>query len=241
MNHQEHGICIVLVYVDDILIISDSLKWIELAKRAIGDQFCMTDFGEAKFILGMDIIKNTEAGTISLSQEQCTKEIFEKYGMLDSTPSKVPMAPTHYRDGEVASDHDKMALTPSEHETFRAILGPVNVLCMCTRPDIAFVISVINRCHTAPTQLHMKHLKRLLRYLNGMRPMGITYGRASQDNAEDIKVLSDSDWAGDTTTRRSQSGEVIMLNGGAVSWTSKQQGVVALSTTEAKYVTVSRA
>jgi hypothetical protein len=148
----------------------------------------MTDFGEAKFILGMDIIGNREAGTISLFQEQYTKEILEKYGMLDSTPSKVPMAPTHYRDGEVASDQDKMDLTPSEHETFRAILRSVNFLCMCTRPYIAFAITVISRRQTAPTQLHMKQLKCLLRYLNGTRPMGITYGRSSQDNAEDIKV-----------------------------------------------------
>jgi hypothetical protein len=54
MNHQVHGICIVLVHMDDILIVSDSLKWIESAKRAIGEQIRMTDFGEAKFILGMD-------------------------------------------------------------------------------------------------------------------------------------------------------------------------------------------
>jgi hypothetical protein len=64
--------------VDDILIVSDSLKWIELAKRAIGDQFRMTDFGEAKFILGMDIVRNIEAGTTNLSQEQYMKEILEK-------------------------------------------------------------------------------------------------------------------------------------------------------------------
>jgi hypothetical protein len=67
MNHPLHGICIVLVYVDDILIVSDSVKWIESAKRAIGDEFRMKDFGEAKFILGMDIVRNKEAGTISLS------------------------------------------------------------------------------------------------------------------------------------------------------------------------------
>jgi hypothetical protein len=141
----------------------------------------------------MDIVRNIEACTICLSHEQYTKEILKKYGMLDSTPSKVPMAPTHYRDGEVASNHDKVALTPSEHETFRAILGYVNFLCICTRSDIAFAINVIIRRQTAPTQVHMKQLKRLLRYLNGTRPMGITYGRPSQDNADDIKVFSDSD------------------------------------------------
>jgi hypothetical protein len=177
MNHPGHGIRIVLVYVDDILIVSDSLKWIESAKRAIGDQFRVTDFGDAKSILGMDTIMNREAGTISLSHEQYRKEILEKYDMLDSTPSKVPMAPTHYRDGEVASVQVKMALTPSEHATFRAILGSANFLCMCTRPTISFAISVISRRQTTPTQLHMKQLKRLLHYLNGTRPMGITYGR----------------------------------------------------------------
>jgi hypothetical protein len=102
----------------------------------------------------------------------------EKHGMFDNTPLKVPMAPTHYRDGEVASDHDKVALTPSEHETLRAILGYVNFLCMCTRLDLAFALNVISRRQIAPTQLHMKQLKRLHRYLNGTRPMGITYGRA---------------------------------------------------------------
>jgi hypothetical protein len=220
MNHPVHGICIVLVYVDNILIISDSLKWIESAKCAIGGQFRITDFGEAKFILGMDIMRNKEVGAISLSREQYSKEILEKYGMLDITPSKVPMAPTHYRDGEVASDHDKVALTPSEHETFRAIHGSVSFLCMCTRLGIAFAISVISKRLTAPTQFHMKRLKRLLRYLNGTRPMGITYGRPSRHNADDVKVFSDSDRAADTTTGRSQSWEMVMLNGGAVSWTS---------------------
>jgi hypothetical protein len=201
----------------------------------------MTDFGEAKFILGMDIVRNRETWTTRLYHEQRTKEILEKYDMLDSTSSKVPMAPTHYRDGKVASNQDKVALTPSEHETFRVILGSVNFLCMCTRSDIAFAISVISRRKTAPTQLHMKQLVRLLRYLNGTRPMGITYGRPSQDNVDDIKVFSNSDWAANTTTKRSQSGEVVMLNGGAVSWTSKQQEVVALSTAKAEYVAVSRA
>ena len=62
---------------------------------------------------------------------------------------------------------------------------------MCTIPYIAFAINVINMRHTAPTQLHRKQLKRLLRYLNGTRPMGITYSRPTHDNAIDIKVFSD--------------------------------------------------
>jgi hypothetical protein len=104
---------------------------------------------------------------------------------------------------------------------------------MCTTHDIAFTANVMSGRQTSPTQLHMKELKRLLRYFNGAIPMGIIYGRPSQDNAADIKVFSVSDWASDTTTKRSQSGEVVMLNGGAMSWTCKQQEVVVLSTIEA--------
>jgi hypothetical protein len=71
MNHNVHVICIiVLVYVDGILLVSYSLDWIESAKRAIGEQFYMIDFGEAKFMLGMDLVMNKEVGTTSnLSQE----------------------------------------------------------------------------------------------------------------------------------------------------------------------------
>jgi hypothetical protein len=103
-----------------------------------------------------------EVGTISLSQEQYTKEIMEKYNMLDNTPSKVPMAPTQYEDGE-----NKVALPPPEHETFRAILGSVNFMCMCTIPDIAFAVSVICKRQIAATQLLMRLVKRMLRYLHG--------------------------------------------------------------------------
>jgi hypothetical protein len=150
----------------------------------------VTNIGDAKFIVGTDIPINMKVWTIvSLSQEQHTKEILEKYGMPDSTPSKVPITPTHYQYGKVASDQDKVALTPPEHDTFRAILGFVNFLCICTKPDIAFAINATSMRQTAPTELHIKQLKRMLRYLNGTRPMGITYGRAFHDNAHDIRCF----------------------------------------------------
>jgi hypothetical protein len=129
-----------MVNVDDILIVSYSLKWIESAKRAIGEQFRMTDFGEAKFIFGMDIVINIEIWTTSISHEHYTKELLEKYGIMDNTPSKVRMAPTHYRDGEVASDHDKVALTPHNTKPSVPSLGRelhMHVYkterCMCDR------------------------------------------------------------------------------------------------------------
>jgi hypothetical protein len=67
MNHRVHGTCIVMIYVDDILIVSDSHKCIDSEKRAIGEQFHVTDFGEAKLIIMMDIVRNREAGSVTVS------------------------------------------------------------------------------------------------------------------------------------------------------------------------------
>eukprot|EP00873_Tetraselmis_striata_P025534 jgi/Tetstr1/445798/TSEL_033444.t1 len=176
MNHPRYGICIVLVYVDDILVVSDSVEWIRSAKSAIGDEFNMTDFGEAAFVMGMDLTRCWASGTIRLSQEQYTLELLEKHGMQDCSPAKTPMGSGHYKDLASASDADKAPLSREDHETCRAILGSVNFLTMCTRPDLAFAISVLSRFQSAPQKVHLMQLKRVLRYLKGTPCMGITYG-----------------------------------------------------------------
>jgi hypothetical protein len=135
----------VLVYVDNILVVSDSLDLLSTAKAHIRQKYNMTDFGPTIAILGMDTTHDLSVGTVRLPQEQYTTEILEKYGMPDSNPSTLPMSPTHYRDVDSSSPSDHVALSPADRETFRAILGYVNFLCMCTRHDIAFAINVTSR------------------------------------------------------------------------------------------------
>eukprot|EP00873_Tetraselmis_striata_P027582 jgi/Tetstr1/447846/TSEL_003763.t1 len=113
----------------------------------------MTDFGEAAFVLGMDLTRCWASGTIRLSQEQYTLELLEKYGMQDCSPAKTPMGSGHYTDLASASDADKAPLSREDHETYRAILGSVNFLTMCTRPDLAFAISVLSRFQSAPQKI----------------------------------------------------------------------------------------
>lgn len=84
-----------------------------------------------------------------------------------------------------------------------------------------------------PTELHSQILKRVLRYVKGTVNLGIFYKRRDD---EELLAYTDSDYAGDLTDRRSTSGYVFSLSGGAVSWSSKKQPVVILSTTEAEYI-----
>lgn len=106
-----------------------------------------------------------------------------------------------------------------------------------TRPDIAFAISVASRYAKNPSHLHTEAVKTILKYLKGSKDRGIVYGGETLA----IEGYSDSDWAGDKESRKSTSGYIFMLNGGPVSWCSKRQPTLALSSTEAEYIALTLA
>ena len=107
-----------------------------------------------------------------------------------------------------------------------------------TRPDIAFFTAVASRFSKNPSHQHTEAVKTILKYLKGSKQRGITYR-----DEEELKIqgYSDSDWAGDKESWKSTSGYIFMLNGGPVSWCSKRQSTVALSSTEAEYIALTLA
>ena len=105
-----------------------------------------------------------------------------------------------------------------------------------TRHDLMFSISLFNRFMASPKRSHWKAGKRVLRYILGIVDHGIHYKR----NVDNVLVgYSDSDWGGNIDDFKSTSGYVFNIGSGAVSWASKKQDVVALSTTEAEYISLS--
>lgn len=102
-----------------------------------------------------------------------------------------------------------------------------------TRPDLMYVISLVSRFMGRPSEQHMQVVKRVFRYIKGTVDFGVMYKR---NGSGELEAYSDSDYAGDLDDRRSTSGYVFKLGGGAVSWSSKKQPVVTLSTTEAEFI-----
>ncbi|XP_060721085.1 uncharacterized protein LOC132842422 [Tachysurus vachellii] len=102
---------------------------------------------------------------------------------------------------------------------------------MATRPDIAHSTSVVSKFNANPSTVHLTAVKRILQYLNGMTELALNY---EQSETGTLIGFSDADWAGDQD-RRSTTGNVFLLSGGAVSWLSKKQLTVALLTAEAEY------
>ena len=120
---------------------------------------------------------------------------------------------------------------------YQTIVGSIMFAMIETRPDIAFATSAVSRHSKNPSRTHMEAAKHILRYLSATKDRGITFGGGDLT----IQGYSDSDWAGDKEERKSTSCYVFMLNNGPISWCSKRQTTVALSSTEAEYMALTLA
>lgn len=139
-----------------------------------------------------------------------------------------------------ATSNSGVPLAQKAHSYYHSTIGELLHLAVCTRPDISFSVSALARQVHAPSRRHLMLLKRLIRYLAGSKNVGITY--LKQNRARHrmmLETFSDADWAGDSGGRKSTTGYIVTLEGAPVAWRSKKQTIVALSSAEAEYVSMS--
>ncbi|MCO5579070.1 hypothetical protein L7F22_032922 [Adiantum nelumboides] len=117
---------------------------------------------------------------------------------------------------------------------YASACGSLMYAMIATRPDIAFAVGVVSRYMSNPDRIHWEAVKGIVRYLQHTKSMRICYG--SQDLS--VKGYTDLDYAGDLDKRRSTSGYVFTLAGGAISWQSRLQDCITQSITKAEYVAV---
>jgi hypothetical protein len=154
--------------------------------------------------------------------------MLERYNMKDCKPVATPATDLRLprldkKDGSKADN------------VYMSLVGALMYAAMITRPDIAYAVQALARHLQASGPEHWRAAKHVLRYLKGTRDVGIIYnGRVFKDTI--IVGYCDADWANDRDTRRSTTGYVIMVAGATISWASKLQPTVALSTSEAEYM-----
>jgi len=225
------AVVLLVVYVDDILIASksdDSLAWL---KETLMGKYEMTDMGPVSLMLGIEI-ETTENGT-RMHQSGFIQEILAETDMDKCNPTKAPME--HGLQLRKAGPSE----TPLNQDKYRRVLGQLQYLVSGTRPDLAFCVSYLSRFCQCPLPDHWAALKRVLRYLCGTAKMGIFF--AAGDTGMELTGYSDADWAGDRLDRKSMSGFLFFVGMHLVSWGSKKQDCVSLSTMEAEYVALARA
>ena len=230
IKHIEGEICIIGIYVDDLLLISKSTNTMRKLKKMLMSEFKCKDLGEVHYLLGLKITRNRNERQLFISQETYTKSVLEKFGMASCNRCDTPC------DTNVQLSKGQSPDKPDEkmHKEYRAIVGSLMYLMTGTRPDIAYAVQSVSRYLSCPGEAHMKAAKRILRYVKGTSDYGILYdGKLGKEN---IEVYVDSDYAKDVDGRRSTSGYATILAGGVITYSSKLQRTVALSSAEAEYM-----
>ncbi|KAK4342495.1 hypothetical protein RND71_038311 [Anisodus tanguticus] len=218
--HTNEDILIVCLFVDE-LILTGSL--FESFKKAMSLEFEMTDIGLMSYYLGQEV-KRMEEG-IFIFQESYTNEILMKFNMFDcnsvntSMESKTKLS--KFDDGE--------KVNPT---FFKSLVVSLRYLT-CTRPYIFFAVRVVSHFIEAPTSTHFKVTRRILRYLKGTIDLGLFY---SSFNDFNLVGYCDSDYAEDIDDRKSKIDFVFFLGDCVISWSSKKQAIVHVSTREVEYV-----
>lgn len=191
--------------------------------------------GPVQCFVGVQIIRDPSSRKIYLSQAHYIQQVLLKFNMQDCHPKKIPMDPNSCLTSAEFQDPKKkneMKMVP-----YREAVGSLMYIMVMTRPDIAYAVSQVAQFAQDPGPAHWEGVKRIMSYLAGTQHFGICFGFSNA--VHQLSAYTDSDFAGDTDTRKSTSGFVFLLNCGPVAWSSKRQTCVTLSTTEAEYVAAS--
>jgi histone deacetylase 1/2 len=186
--------------------------------------FAVKDLGPLSYFLGIEVLPQYDG--ISLTQTKYAGDLLRKVNMHGCKEISTPMLPSDKLSKTVG-----VQLTDNEAFVYRSTVGALQYLCL-TRPDISFAVNKACQFLVAPTDVHWRAVKRILRYVKGTLHVGLSICRS---NSTEFSVYTDADWAGCPDDRRSTGGYAVFYGPNLVSWSSRKQPTVSRSSTEAEY------
>jgi Reverse transcriptase (RNA-dependent DNA polymerase) len=226
---------ILAVHVDDCIITSSSSELMQQYKKELNVRYSLTDLGPIHWLLGIQVTRDRARHTISLSQSNYIESIATRYGLINAKAQNSPMIPNVLYSKE-DSPANKEEAAHMKKVPYREAIGSLMYAAVATRPDIAFAVSTLSQFLDNPGELHWDAVKRVLRYLLGTQYLELTYGNEQHD----LIGYTDADGASQPH-RHAISGYTFLIDGGAISWRSRKQEIVTLSTAEAEYVAATHA
>jgi hypothetical protein len=210
----------------------------EESSRMLRERFNIKQMATATWMLGMRITRDRRARTIKLDQELYITKALERFGLAQCKVAASPELPGAATDTAAGLD------APADRQLYMEKVGTLMYATISTRPDCAHGVHAAASRMQAPVLRDMLAVDRMLRYLAGTKDIGLVFGSRSDSVGDsrghatqfqlDVCAYADADWANNKGDRKSISGWVAKLNGDPVSWSSKKQRVVALSTCEAE-------
>ena len=196
-------------------------------KESLATKFRMTDMGKLHYCLGITIVQDEGKKCLWLHQKQYVQNVLEKYSL---TEAKVTSTPA---DLSIRLEKDDGVSAEVDPILYQSMVRSLLYAACATCPDIAHAVGTVTKFSSKPTEAHQTAVKRIFKYLKGSASLALKYQKVEGDK---LIGYCDADWAGDRDDRHSTSGNRFLMVGGPISWLSKKQAIVALSTSEAEYV-----
>jgi histone deacetylase 1/2 len=220
----------VLVYVDDIIVVSSTSEATSGLLRNLKEAFALKDLGDLHYFLGMEVTKVRDG--IILSQDKYASDLLKRVNMWSCKPASTPMSTSEKMSAFVGTP-----LGPADATNYRSVVGALQYLTL-TRPDISFAVNKVCQYLHAPTEIHWSAVKRILRYVKANTKIGLSISRCKSLL---VSGFSDADCAGSLDDRRSTGGFAIFLGSNLISWSARKQSTISRSSTEAEYKVVANA
>jgi hypothetical protein len=234
------------LFVDDMLVIyhhDDAHEWNEM-KTQLMQQYDVNDLGEASHILGMHITHIQQCTYID--QQRYVIDKLSEFNMSHCggllTPEKTVSVNAQKRQAEEEQEKKKDEETAVNEKEYMQKVGSLLYACKATRPDIEHATNMLTRHMKQPTHTLMTAANRVLKYLNATAKWCLSYTHTDRERESvNVTAYCDSDWGGDATDRTSTTGFCVYVDGSLISWGTKKQATVALSSAEAEFMAATAA
>ena len=232
------SLIIVCLYVDDLIIAFNDLEQVSQLKRALSTQYKMTDLGVLSWCLGMRVTRPTP-DSFKIDQARYSMNMLSKFKMANCKPCPSPAQPgLILTKASTTEKNEELKAIP-----YRSAVSTLMYLALSTRPDLSNAVRVTARYCNHFGRDHWQAVKRIMRYVKGTLDKGLVYTGTgtAKPTFPLLTGYTDADWAGCQESRRSTTGYVFLLSAAPISWSSRTQPTVALSTAEAEYMSASAA